>query len=328
MSELAAPFVPARGLSSGHAQTIAAYVLRRRSVPPLVRVRWDTPDGDFVDVDLLPAPPSAPHLLVLHGLEGSSRAGYVSAMLRGAAARGFGAAALNFRSCSGELNRLPRSYHSGETGDPRFVLERLRERVTGPILAAGFSLGGNVLLKMLAEDADGSLVRAAAAVSVPFDLHACARALDRTGGVTSVYRVRFLRTLKAKALAKARLHPGVLEPAQVLAARGIEDFDDAVTAPLHGFGSAARYYAACSSGPTLGAIRVPTLLLTAKDDPLVPFTSVPREAWDNPHLTVAAPDHGGHVGFLSGSVLRPHFWGDELVLAFLSRAAGEVRART
>jgi predicted alpha/beta-fold hydrolase len=310
-------FVPARGLASGHAQTVAAYVLRRRRAPGVTRVRWDTADGDFVDVDLLAAPPHAPHLLVLHGLEGSSRAGYVSAMLRGAAARGWGAAALNFRSCGGEMNRLPRSYHSGETGDPRFVLQRLREHVTGPLLAVGFSLGGNVLLRMLAEDGAASRVSAAAAVSVPFDLQGCARALDGSGGLTSVYRLRFLRTLKAKALAKARRHPGILELSRLAGVRGIEAFDDAVTAPLHGFGTAARYYAACSSAPVLDRIRVPTLLLSAQDDPLVPFASLPAHAAHNPRLTLVTPEHGGHVGFVGGSVLRPRFWGDERVLQFL-----------
>ncbi len=311
------PFVPARGLASPHAQTIFAAIRRPSRRPPVIRERWETPDGDFLDVDWLPAPRAAPHLLVLHGLEGSSEAGYVAAMLRGARARGYGALALNFRSCSGEPNRLPRAYHSGETGDVAFVVDRLRARVTGPLLAAGFSLGGNVLLRLLAEQGRSSPLAAAAAVSVPFDLLACARALDAGTGVGALYRRRFLRTLKGKALGKARRH-GVLDPGRIRAADGLEAYDDAVTAPLHGFSSAADYYRSCSSGPVLGAIRVPTLLLSSADDPLAPASTLPASAAEHPSLHVHVTERGGHVGFVAGSAVAPRFWGEEVALSFLA----------
>src|SRR5262245_51836058 len=189
-----APFLPAPGLSNPHAQTTFSYLTHSWRAPPLVRERWETPDDDFVDVDRVMAPLDAPHLVVFHGLEGSSKSGYVLAALRGAASRGWGAMALNFRSCSGEPNRQLRSYCSGETQDPAFSLRKLRERgVTGPLLGIGFSLGGNVILKLLAEQGDESPLAAAVAVSVPFDLGTCARALDADGYWGAFYRTFYLR---------------------------------------------------------------------------------------------------------------------------------------
>ena len=324
---LASTFRPARGLASPHLQTIYAALVRPTRTPPLVRQRLETPDGDFLDVDRLRVDPEAPHLLVLHGLEGSSRAGYVAATIRAAAARGWGVVALNFRSCSGEPNRQPRFYHSGETGDARFVLERLRAEVRGPWLGVGFSLGGNVLLRLLAETGAECPLRAAAAVSVPFDLHRCARALDRPGsGWMALYRHVFLRSLKRKAIAKARCHPGLLDAARIRAVRGIEAYDDAVTAPLHGWASAAAYYAACSSGPALSRIARPTLLISAEDDPLAPAAALPADVHDNGNLEVVRAAHGGHVGFVGGSLLRPRFWAEEQAVAFLAerlRGIGE-----
>lgn len=316
---LASTFRPARCLSSPHLQSIYASLVRPTRTPPLSRQRLETPDGDFLDLDRLVADPGAPHVLVLHGLEGSSKAGYVAATIRAAAARGWGAVALNFRSCSGEPNRRPRFYHSGETGDARFVLERLRAEVRGPWLGVGFSLGGNVLLRLLAETGAECPLTAAAAVSVPFDLHRCARALDRPGfGWAALYRGVFLRSLKRKAIEKARCHPGLLDEARIRAVRGIEAYDDAVTAPLHGWASAADYYAACSSGPALARIARPTLLISAEDDPIAPPSTLPADVVENAHLTVVRTARGGHVGFVEGSLLRPRFWAEERAVAFLA----------
>lgn len=312
------PFRPAAGLASAHAQTIFAALSRRGKAPPLIRERWDTPDGDFVDVDLLAAPSRAPHLLVLHGLEGSARASYVSELLRGARRRAWGAAALNFRCCSGEQNRLARFYHSGEIDDVLFVAERVRQRVAGPLYGVGFSLGANVLLVLLASRGVSAPFDAAAAISTPYDLSACARVLDRGGGIYRLYRWWFLRTLRRKALLKLKSHPGMVDAHRVRAARGIEAFDDAVTAPLHGFCDAADYYRQCSSGPLLGQIRRPTLLISAKDDPLA-ASPLPESARKNPFLTALETKHGGHVGFVAGSVWRPRFWAERQALEFFSR---------
>ncbi|HSP78906.1 MAG TPA: alpha/beta fold hydrolase, partial [Myxococcaceae bacterium] len=303
------PFVPAPGLASPHAQTIYASLVRPTQAPPLRRERRELPDGDFVDLDSFDGAPGAPHVVALHGLEGSSRAGYVLAILRGAAERGWGATALNFRSCSDEPNRLARSYHSGDIGDALAVMEHLRSRLTGPLYAVGFSLGANVLLRLLEETGDASPVEAAAAMSTPFDLDACSRAIDGPGPFMRLYRERFLLSLKRKAREKLRRFPEAFDGPAVERARSLRAFDDAFTAPLHGFRDAAHYYAEASSGPHLHAIRRPTLLLSAQDDPMIPASTLPRDVSGNPHLELVITEHGGHVGFVAASPLRPSFWG-------------------
>lgn len=315
-------FVPARGLESGHAQTIFAHFFRRPRPPALVRERWELADGDFVDVDRLPADPAAPHVLVLHGLEGSSQASYVLEVLAGAAARGWGALALNFRSCTGP-NRLLRSYHAGDTGDAREVAARLRERVRGPLGAVGFSLGGNVLVKLLAETGDAAPVDAAVAVSAPLDLARCAEALDAPG-LNAVYRVRFVWQLRQKAIAKARRHPSdAYDVRRATRTLSLREFDDAWTAPVHGFAGARGYYAAASTAARLGEVRRPLLLLTAADDPMIPSSAFPMAAARaNPRVTPILTRHGGHVAFVGGSVRRPSFWAEATALDYLERSYG------
>jgi hypothetical protein len=317
-----APFAAPRGLRSPHAQTIGASLRRPGHSPPTRRQRLELPDGDFVDLDVLEAPQEAPHLLLLHGLEGSSRSGYVLAVLRDAAERGWGATALNFRSCSGVPNRLLRSYHSGATDDPAAVLRLIRDRQTGPLAGIGFSLGGNVLLRLLAEQGDDTALDLAAAVSVPYDLAASSLVLDGPGRFTRLYRARFLRSLRVKALGKAARFPGHLDATAIRAVTTLRGFDDAVTAPVHGFADAADYYARCSSGPVLGAIARPTLLLSAADDPFVQRPAIPDAAADNPHLDVVLSDAGGHVGFLTGSLARPDFWAEKTLMAWIAGRLG------
>ncbi len=304
------------GLGSTHAQTIFASLTRPTRGPSLRRERFELPDGDFVDLDTFDGAPGAPHVVVLHGLEGSSQSGYVVAVLRGASERGWGGTALNFRSCSGEPNRLARSYHSGEFGDALAVMKHVRARITGPLYAVGFSLGGNVLCRLLEETGDNSPAEAAAVMSAPYDLDACCYRLDGPGPFQLLYRERFLRTLKQKARAKLRRFPGAFDGKAMEAARTIRAFDDAVTAPLHGFRGATHYYNEASSGPKLHAIRRPTLLLSANDDPMLVAPVIPPEASKNPHLTVLLTEQGGHVGFVSGRLHSPRFWGDAQVLAF------------
>lgn len=319
------PFAPARGLASPHAQTIYASLVRPTHAPPLKRERWELPDGDFVDLDSFDGSPGAPHVVTLHGLEGSSRAGYVTAILRGAAERGWGATAINFRSCSGEPNRLARSYHSGDIDDALSVVTHLRTRLTGPLYAVGFSLGANVLLRLMEETGDVSPVDAAAAVSAPYDLGACADTLDGPGPFQRLYRERFLRTLKHKAREKLRRFPGAFNGPAMERARTIRGFDDAVTAPLHGFRDATHYYAESSSGPRLHAIRRPTLLLSAKDDPMIPDSTHPRDVSANPYLHLVVTERGGHVGFVAGSTFSPSFWGEAQVLAFFAARNADAR---
>lgn len=314
-------FAPLPGASHPHAQTILGQFLRPFHAPKVRRERWETPDGDFLDVDLLEARPDAPHVLLLHGLEGSSRSGYVRALLRSAREAGWGALAMNFRGCSGEPNRIARCYSSGESADPRFALAQLRRSgVKGPLVGVGFSLGANVLLKLLAEDGEDSPLQAAVAVSTPFDLVACARALDSATGIGRLYREVFLRALKVKAYEKARRFPDQVNLERLRTASGMAEFDDVFTAPLYGFKSAWDYYAQCSSGPLLSRIRRPTLLISSKDDPITPLTDEPDRERGNRHLQWLVTDRGGHVGFLaSGAAGRPHFWAESTAAEFLIR---------
>lgn len=314
------PFSPAWGAAGPQRQTLLAHLLRRPRPPPLRRERIDTRDGDFLDLDWLDAAPELPHVLVLHGLEGTPRSGYMRATLNEIARRGWGAVAMAWRSCSGESNRALRTYCSGETEDPRFVCGRIRDAgVRGPLLAIGFSLGGNALLKLLAETGEGAPIDAGVAVSTPFDLAACARALDAPWGTGAIYRREFLRTLRQKALRKLREHPACgLSAEAVRRARTFHAFDDAFTAPSNGYRDADDYYACASSGPLLGRIRRPVLCISAEDDPMVPVETLPGSI-ANPAVQLLRTSRGGHVGFLAGSPFRPRFWAEAQAVEFLAR---------
>ena len=315
-------FRPAAWLPGPHLGTVYASVARPFPRPPFRRERWELPDGDFLDVDRLDGPhPGAPLLVISHGLEGSSRASYVRGLAAAAARRGLAVAAWNFRGCSGEPNRLLRQYHSGETGDLGAVVGRLAaEDPSRPILLAGFSLGGNQLVKWLGERGDDlpAPVRAAVAISVPFDLEACASALDGSGFWPFVYRERFLRQLRRKALRKAQEHPGSIDAVAVRRSGTFAEYDGLVTARLHGFASARDYWRRCSAAAFVSAVRRDLLLLSADDDPLVPAPSIPvAQARDNPCITLEVTPGGGHVAFVAGTPLRPAFWAEERAVAFL-----------
>ena len=314
------PFRPAWGAAGPQRQTLLAHLIRRPRPPPLRRERVDTHDGDFLDLDWLDVPKDRPHVLVLHGLEGSPGSGYVRATLNEIAGRGWGAVAMAWRSCSGEPNRALRSYCSGETEDPRFVCTRIREAgVRGPLFAIGFSLGANALLKLLAETGEEAPVDAAAAVSTPFDLAACALVLDAPWGSGALYRREFLRTLRRKALSKLREHPACgLSPEAVRGARTLRAFDDAFTAPSNGYRDADDYYARASSGPLLPRIRRPVLCISAEDDPMIPVETLPASI-PNPMVQLLRTQRGGHVGFLAGSLVRPRFWAEAQAVEFLAQ---------
>jgi uncharacterized protein len=317
MTRLPDDFVPALGLGEGHAQTLFAQLARPRHPLPLRRRRLSTPDGDFVDVDVLDGRPGAPAVLLLHGLEGSSESGYVQVMLEGCLARGWTAWALNFRSCSGEPNLHAASYSSGDFRDVAWLVPQL----PSPAVAVGFSLGGSVLLNLLAR-APSTPLRAAVAISAPFDLGACADYLDSRAPAARVYRLNFLPSMKAKALEKAARFPEALDAGAVERAWTIRGFDEAVTARVYGYSSAQAYYQDCSAGPRLGAITTRTLLLSAEDDALAPARHLPDSAGHQGALDVCVTRHGGHVGFVSGSVLKPTFWAEDRALSWLADELG------
>lgn len=309
-----------------HAQTLLARILRPDGGPEMTRERLETPDGDFVDVDWGPDPgPVAPVVLILHGLEGSSRRRYVLSVARELLGRGVRPVAMNFRSCSGETNRALRFYHSGDTRDAAWLLELIARRWPDRRRGAmGFSLGGNVLLKLLGEREDGgrSLVHAAAAMSVPYDLGAGCDLLEESlmGRLYSEY---FLRSLRGKLSWKEERLAPTLDLEAARSASTIRAFDDHVTAPLNGFRDADHYYARSSSRSFLVSIGVPTLLLHAVDDPFLPASAIPREqAAANPRVRLLLEANGGHVGFVEGSPIRPRFWGEETCAGFLSTVLG------
>ncbi|MDQ6830905.1 MAG: hydrolase [Gemmatimonadota bacterium] len=319
---------PAWWIPGAHLKTMWGKLARRRPQVALRVERWEVPDGDFLDLHRLAARddgPSVPRVLMLHGLEGSPDSHYARGMLQQARLRGWAADALVFRSCGAEPNRLARSYHSGETTDLDFVVRRLIEAEPDRLLLlAGVSLGGNVLLKWLGERGDDvpSAVRAAAAVSVPYDLARSARRIDR--GFSKVYQANFLRTLRRKAHAKRERFPGILDAELIDRARSFYDFDDCVTARLHGFTGADDYYARSSSLGFLPRIRVPTLLLSAVDDPFLPsevLDDVRAIARDNSNLCIEFPKRGGHVGFISGLVpWKPDYYAERRIMEFLAES--------
>jgi hypothetical protein len=299
-------------LPGGNLQTIwAARVSRhhlRGFVPRFQRERWDTPDGDFIDVDVLqspaatnPAPAAQPHLVLFHGLEGTSASQYAQAFASLAQARGWAFSVPHFRGCSGELNRAPRAYHSGDFEEVGWVLQRLRARSTTPLRVVGISLGGNALLRWAQEagDSAAAVAEAVATVCSPIDLTAAGLAID-SGFNRQVYARMFLQTMKPRALAKWQQFPGLFDRDKLQAARTLYAFDDVFTAPLHGFRDTADYWARASAKPHLASVRIPALVLNARNDPFVPAASLPAPQDVGPFVRLWQPAAGGHVGFPSG----------------------------
>lgn len=318
-SEFRAPW----WLPGPHSMTLFAALASR---PPRVstrRERWELPDGDYLDLDWVGAEGrEAPLVVVLHGLEGSVDSPYARGVLHQVAARGWGGVLLHFRGCSGAPNRLPRGYHSGETGDLRQLLARLRsEYGSRRLMAVGYSLGGNVLLKYLGEEGEAAPLAAAVAVSVPMMLAPCADRLGR--GFSRLYDWWLLRSLRAALITKLATVPlGELTAARVAALRRLRELDDVVTAPLHGFRDADDYYARSSSRPYLSRIRAPTWILHARDDPFMTEAVLPEAHELSPTVTLELSEAGGHVGFVDGSSpLSPRRWLDARVVELLASLA-------
>ena len=295
------PFAAAPWLANRHLQTLYASLLAPVPKVAMRRDRWDTPDGDFVDVDFVDGPVNAPWVHLYHGLEGSSNSPYARMLMHHARARGWRGSVFHFRGCSGEPNRLPRAYHSGDTAEIDWSLRRVKALAgAAPLYAAGVSLCGNAFAKWLGEQGAAAIpvVSRAAAISAPLDLMAAGAALGR--GFARVYSWHFLGTLKRGALEKLDRFPGLFDAEAVRRARSLRDFDNVVTAPLHGFRDTDDYWTRASSKPQLAAIRVPTLVLNARDDPFLPGENLPTPAEVSPAVTLEFPERGGHVGFVTG----------------------------
>ena len=328
------PFRPAWWLPGAHAQTIAGRYVRPPHGVRYRRERIETADGDFLDLDFATVEgrpvdsEDAPLCVVVHGLEGSAQSSYVLETCRALAEYGIRAVAMNFRSCSGELNRTARFYHAGDTDDLAFVLDGLAARFpSATLLGVGFSLGANQLLKYLGERGERSRVRAAVAVSVPFDL---GRGADKLWAsfMGRMYTRHFVGRLVGKYRSKreatgGRLPSPELDAARILGSRSFREFDDALTSRLHGFRDADDYYTTSSSARFLHGIRVPTLLVQALDDPFVDEAALPYAAIEsNPMLLKAFAPHGGHVGFITGPPGRPRFWAEREAARFLAVQTG------
>ena len=338
------PYTAPWWLPGGNLQTIWPALYARRGFGARAayrRERWATPDGDFLDVDWLsteapeaagvawqrppprssPATDTRPLLVLFHGLEGSSRSHYAEALADFARSRGMAYAVPHFRGCSGELNHAPRAYHSGDHEEIGWILARLHERHGGPIVAAGVSLGGNALMRWAAEAGDqaGRSVSAVAAVCSPVDLAAGSQAIGH-GFNRLVYTGMFLRSMKPKALAKLRQHPGLFDGERLMAARDLYEFDNIFTAPVHGFRNADDYYARASAKPHLHRIRIPALVLNALNDPFVPAGSLPARGEVGSQVTLWRPAGGGHVGFPCGRMPAHARWMPDEVGGWLLQA--------
>lgn len=309
-------FRPARGLSNPHLQTLWPFLFRRRSHIPLERERLDLPDGDFLDLDW--GDNKSDYLaLIIHGLEGCSQSVYVRGLMRALGHQGVRSVAMNFRGCSGHPNRLPKSYCAGETEDIESAVRHVFQRACpSKLFLVGFSLGGNAMLNWLAAAGSGSGISGAVAVSVPFELREAAERM-RTGA-SRLYQWYFLRRLKSTYRRKFRSRSDA--PVSLRELAHVSDFfafDDAVTAPLHGYRGVDDYYDRASCRQRLCRIRVPTLLLHAVDDPFMTPRAVPQPGDLSDQITLDLTPHGGHVGFVGGSPLAPRYWLEERIVRFV-----------
>lgn len=322
-----APFSPAWWLPSPHLQTLWGPFCRRPARLGRTRERLWLADGDFLDLDWHgPHQASTPLVAIFHGLTGSSDSHYVLGLQARLHAQGWASVAINWRGCSGEPNRLPRAYHSGASDDVLEVITHLQAcRPLAPLFAVGYSLGGNVLLKYLGETAQDCPLQAAVAVSVPFRLDECAERIDQ--GFSRVYQSHFMRGLVAYVQNKRQRfrEQGQSEHLEALERLGpldgmrtFWDFDGRITAPLHGFADAHDYYRRASSRYFLGAIRIPTLLIQAEDDPFVYPRSLPEPAELSACTTFERLAQGGHVGFIGGTPWSPRYYLEERIPGWLA----------
>jgi predicted alpha/beta-fold hydrolase len=310
-------------LPGGHLQTIYARYRAAASDVYYRRERWQTPDDDFIDLDWIDAPDGAGKLLVLfHGLEGCSRSHYALTMMSMARQCGWRAVVPHFRGCSGEPNRLARSYHSGDAEEIDWILRRIKDRYpNAKVFVLGVSLGGNMLLKWLGEQGAAAceIIQRAAGVSVPLDLPAAARVLD-CGANRLIYTRHFVRTLKRKILAKIAAHGLQLDARQVRRASTFREIDDLYTAPVHGFKNAEDYWKRASSKPWLRHIEVPTLLINARNDPFLPAEALPGQTDVSAAVDTLYPDSGGHAGFLSGGFAGNLRWLPRTLFGFFENS--------
>lgn len=311
-------FNPASGGAASHIQTVLPRWVRRT---PLFSPHWETlttPDDDILSLAWSedPEQPSAqtkPLFILFHGLEGSFHSPYANGLMYAFAQQGWLSVMMHFRGCNGQPNRLPRAYHSGETSDPRYFLEQIHQRFPSNYkMATGVSLGGNMLANYLAEFAEQPLVDSATIISAPFDLRDSSNRINQ--GASRIYQAYLLHSLKQNVYRKLGTLRQAIPITQPLIRqlKTLQEFDDLITAPLHGFCDAQDYYQRCSAISKLGQIRLPTLILHAQDDPFMTDAVIPNQPLPET-INYQLLKHGGHVGFLSGTLLKPRFWLEEML---------------
>lgn len=341
----AEPYKAPFWLPGGHLQTIVASIFSRAPEIKYRRERWELNDGDFIDVDWADAKPEIKHeltheqgrlphptslaadpdhkkpvLVIFHGLEGNSQSPYAKSLINAALAKGWHGAVIHFRGCSGEPNRLPRSYYAGDSVEINTMLARVRAIYPdNPIFAVGYSLGGNALLKWLGEFSDKTAlnISKAVAVSAPIDLQASATALDN-GLNRILYTPLFLDSMRPKALAMSKRFPGLLDEKRINNAKTIHDIDNAVTSVLYGAKNAADYYRQNASIPHLKNITLPTLIINARNDPFMPAAYLPSRSDVSAAVILGYEDEGGHVGFYTAGAGNQHGWLPNRIIEFLA----------
>ncbi|NWK76330.1 YheT family hydrolase [Aquitalea sp. LB_tupeE] len=309
MRYIAPPWLP-----EGHSQTIWPALMIRTPRPHYRREQWPTPDGGSIVLDFVDGKPGSPLVVLFHGLEGSSDSHYARALMHALTALGWHGVVPHFRGCGGIDNPLPRAYHAGDADEIRWILQQLASR--HPVMAvAAVSLGGSMLLNYLAKEGKQAIPRAAAAISAPLDLVAASTRLDRGLG-RLLYTRMFMNTLKPKALATLQRHPGLFDGKKLRKVRTFIEFDDLVTAPLHGYGTALNYWTSASSKSRLQLISCPTLILNARNDPFLPASALPARHEASPTVQLEFPEDGGHVGFVSGRFPGHINWLPQRILDF------------
>ncbi len=320
---IASDYVAPRWLVGAHMQTIWPAIIQPPARVKYHRERVDTPDGDFWDFDWLnnheKVAPDTPLIILFHGLEGNSRSHYACAMMSAIEQRGWRGVVPHYRGCSGELNRGARAYHMGDYADVNDMLHAISSRVSPqtPIFALGVSLGGSALVNWLGRNNESVLLKAAAAISTPLDLPSCGKALDSIHGY--LYTKNFLATLKPKAIQLGQNHPEKkIDVIRLSAVRTLSEFDDYFTAPIHGFIDHHDYWQKASPRPWLAKINIPTLVLNARNDPMVPETTLPTEQEISAKVTLERPSQGGHAGFPTHARAE-HAWMPRRVLSFFEK---------
>ena len=310
-------FRPLIGLGNPHLQTVLPAISRHMPLLPWSRERLELMDGDFLDLDWL-NPGQGRLLIISHGLEGHSRRPYIAGLARAATRRGWSVLAWNFRGCSGELNRLPRFYHSGASEDLAAVVTHAGQTTRFEVMAlAGFSLGGNLTLKYLGERHTSKIpVGAAVAISTPCDLAAASAAMETLQ--VWPYMFRFQKDILRKWALKKAMFPELIPEINPRCQRTFRQIDDTFTAPIHGFAHAEAYWQACSANAFLPSIRVPALILNAADDPFLAPSCFPQEfARNSPWVHLEVPERGGHVGFMNRWGSQSDLWSEVRAMEFL-----------